>query len=629
MGARFVIPLIFFLALLMSVGSGIGDCAVQLNAHLNRASATLDDNVTYTVSISGESAGDPEFPDFNGFQILTGPMTSTSISIVNGQMSQSASYSFVLLPMQAGDLTIQPTKINQGGQVFASNPVTLRVIDRQGPAPANPPHQQGPHVQGPGGPPPGHAGDSSQQQEPGDDIFIRVTPDKQEAFIGEQVTLTYELFFRANLANVSFRQQPTTTGFWSEDLNSPRQLDVRETVLNGKKFQTALLRRIAVFPTTAGDLTVGPLIVQLDVRSQRRGRDPFDPFFSSPFDDMFGRTQTIVRQSESVVVRALPLPEAGRPADFSGAVGRFGIKAETDKTTVKTNDAFTLKVTLGGEGTLQPAKDLEFPAIEGVKEYAPQKKDVTGIQDLRFVSERSYEYILQPREVGQLTIPPIKFSYFDPVARAYKTIRSTPFIMNIAQGEAEPVAQQGLAIGKEEVTLLGMDVRYNKPVPERLRLGPHLDQRPSVWAGFVLPPLLISVFWLYQRRRDRFMVDRRYARSMKAWKRARKHLSLARKYQHKGAARESLEHLRLTVLGYIADKLNVPEAGMTAGGLDDLLAARAAPAAMRQSVREFLTSVDFAMFAPSQTDAAKTAELCRDAEAILKHLVRLRTLKGQ
>jgi hypothetical protein len=459
-------------------------------------------------------------------------------------------------------------------------------------------------------------------------LYVQVTADKEEAYVGEQITLIYEIYYRVGLVNLSFRQQPTTTGFWTEDLNSPGRLVPRERVIDGRRYRVALLKRFAAFPTTAGELTIGPLVVECEVRTRRRTRDPFDDFFRSPFDDMFGRTQTVIRRSKPVTINVRPLPPPGPGVEFSGAVGRYQIEASLDREDLRSNEAVTLRVRISGEGNIQTAADLELPDIPGVKVYDPQKRETTGIRQLKLLSEREYEFILQPRAAGVMVVPAIPFTYFDPKAGEYRSVRTQPLTLNVLPGEEEDTLfvrrNNTPATG---VLALDVDVRYIKGAPESLRRGPFLDQRPTTRTLFALAPAFVLLVWLYRKRRDKLIGDQAYARTVRAWPRARKRLKAAAAALHGGQPREAAKEIRDAVLGYLADRLNLPEAGLIGEQLAEQLQSKGVAPELRRQLRELLQECDLLIFAPGQVDTDACNELLQRARALLKALARLRSLR--
>ena len=143
-------------------------------------------------------------------------------------------------------------------------------------------------------------------------IFVLARADHERAYVGQQVTVSYDLFYRVQLRNVSFNKLPTFVGFWTEDLFVAQQLESHQEVRGGVSYNVAPLRRVALFPTGAGTHAVGTLAVSCDIPQQRSRRGgALDDFFAG--DPFFGRSRSVLRQSEELQIEVLPLPEQGRP----------------------------------------------------------------------------------------------------------------------------------------------------------------------------------------------------------------------------------------------------------------------------------------------------------------------------
>ncbi|HPE43869.1 MAG TPA: BatD family protein, partial [Bacteroidales bacterium] len=294
-------------------------------------------------------------PDFENWRVLSGPMSSTSssIQIINGQMTRNftQSYTYIISATKEGTFEIGSAEITVDGKTIKSSPVSVKVVKGSSSA---------------------SSGTANQGQSQGitdRDLFLRAIIDKKEAVTGEQVIVTYRIYTRVPVSSVSVTKLSAFPGFWTKDLLSDKEALQQSTeIINGVEYTVADIRKMALFPQKTGKLTIEPMELECvaQVRTQtsrQRSRDPFESFFNDPF---FNRGVANVQKnlvSEPLSIEIKSLPSQGKPMNFSGAVGQFGISSGIDKTELKTNDAITLTYTLSGQGNIELAElpQLNFP----------------------------------------------------------------------------------------------------------------------------------------------------------------------------------------------------------------------------------------------------------------------------
>jgi len=238
-------------------------------------------------------------PSFKEFRIFSGPNQSTSMQIINGVVSSSLSYSYILLPNTTGTFNIGSASIEYEGENFKTNPLSVSVVKGT----AKPTEDKSQSVS---------------NEEIAKNLFIRTTVDKRRAYLGEQVTVTYKLYTRLNIASqMSVSKLPQYQGFWAEEIETSQNISFNTEVIDGKQFSVGILKRAALFPTQTGKLEVTPFELNVPVRLQKK-RNPnniWDDFFGDPF----GRGESIeyMAKSNTVRIEVLPLPESGKPESFN------------------------------------------------------------------------------------------------------------------------------------------------------------------------------------------------------------------------------------------------------------------------------------------------------------------------
>ena len=276
-------------------------------------------------------------PDFGNLEVLSGPNTSTSSSIqyINGRMSQSYSktYTFVVQALQEGEITVSPAKVTVDGKTYASNPITIKVVKsnsgQKGTTRTATSSSQG--------------GNSSSNNGvlQDDDVYIKAYIDNRNPYIGEQVIITYKIYTKVPISNISLQKSPSYPGFWSKNLmKDNNQLKQSTQVIDGEEYVVADIAKYALFPQKSGELTIEPMKIdcnaQIRVQSKkRRSYDPFEDFFNDPFFNRNVKNVSTTLVSKPIKINVKPLPQMGKPDSFNGAVGEFSFVSELENDHLK------------------------------------------------------------------------------------------------------------------------------------------------------------------------------------------------------------------------------------------------------------------------------------------------------
>lgn len=365
------------------------------------------------------------------FRIISGPATSRSVQIINGIVSSSTSYTWTLIPTKRGRLEIPPLQVQVDGEIVMTQPVAVEVT-----------------LAAESGSP------DDKELEP---IFLSVDIDSKEAYRGEQVTVSWTLYTRMNISGWEITTLPNLTGFWTEELFAPNRLQLREKVIQGRRYYTAVVRRMALFPTQSGELEIDPLILKIGV--QIRNRRQFDPFLDDFSIINPGRVEHRVLASPSMQVKVRSTPLDDRPPDYTGLVGRYRLSGTLDQEEVTQDEAVTLRLIVEGEGNL---KALETPAIEFPSElevFEPKLDIEPALGDI-IGGTKTVEYIVIPREAGRFTIPQIRLPFFNPATARYEVGIAGPFTLNVLARRDFFADSPGFS--RREVALLGKDIRFLK-----------------------------------------------------------------------------------------------------------------------------------------------------------------------
>ena len=492
-----------------------------------------------------DNVSDLNPPSFEGFRILSGPNQSTNMQIINGNVSSSISFSYILTPQKVGSYTINKAQISYKGKKYETNTLNVQVI-------------QGTTTQAQSG------GGSSQMsdEELSKNVFIRASVDKQKVYRGEQVTVTFKLYTKLNISSPQISKLPNYNGFWQEEIPTDHTINMEVEMYNGERFRSAVIKKAALFPTQSGELEITPFELEIPVivKKKRQSNDFFDEFFN---DSFFGGTETIQfkARSNSIKINALPLPE-GQPESFSGAVGEFDMKSDISSTNVKTNESVTLKFSISGKGNLELLNLPELKLPSGFEVYEP-KSNVQLTNNNTIAGSKTFDYLVVPRIPGTRKIDPIEFSYFSPSKGKYITLKSPEYTLNIEKGEGTANAPAS-GFSKEDIKLLNEDIRYINT--SDFDLQPKGESRLIglwFWFSLIIPALVLAGAVGFKKRQDKLAGNVQLAKYRKAEKAARNRLKNAKKLMTGEASLAFYTEISRAMNGYLEDKLAIQKSDFT------------------------------------------------------------------
>ena len=585
---------------------------ISVAAYVSETTVGARERVTYTVEIKGAAFSEveaPEPPETENLALLQpAPTTQRNISFFNGVQRQSVAFQWTYRPLRAGTAVIQPASVTVQGRFYRTDAIRIRVVPQSQRAQGSSPPSS-PRLGRPTTPPsnaPREENDRSRLGE--EDIFIRTIPSKHEAFQNEQVTVEYQLLFRPFIRPRESRLASSwdAEGFWREDLPVEGHPIPRPTVNRGLRYNTIVLKRVAVFPTRSGELRIDPLRVETEVLAMQTSRDPFGRLFSmqNPFE-------TVELASPSVTIEARPLPPDAPPS-FAGAVGRFDVTTRLSRDEVRVGEGVEVTMQISGTGNLAM---LEPPAFDvpGVFEtYGPHVTTAIDSTSRRVRGTKTFTYTLVPRSNGTFTLPALGFAYFDPRTERYHTANAEPMTVRVT-GTAEPVsvATTGEGLPVDDIAGLMRETTW------RPRDRTPLHRSAWTYLALALPLLLLGGTYAYQRHRTRLAENPALARRRKAHPLAQKHLKRAQALQARDQPDAFFEEVERAVLGFIGNRLDLAERGLTRDQLDLYLAGRGVPEAPRRALRAFLDTCDQARFSPERASRQQMADAFDQAHDLI------------
>ncbi len=466
---RALLPLLLFAQVALA--------QIQFTATANSTSVQAGETVEVTFTFIGAATGvpTPQPGDLLNLDLIGGPSTSTQTSIINGKMSSSKSFTYYFRAKAPGKATIGPVQVNYKRRNYTTSPIQILVLAS------------------------GQRASSGQKEE----VFIQVIPDRREAFLGEQIVLTYKLYFSTSVYAPEFKELPKSTGFWTEEFEMPSQLVPRDEVLDGQSYKSVIVRKVALFATTVGELTVEPLTAMVQVERRNNGRGNRNDPFNDPFFTFNRRREAIEVSCRPIKLNIKPLPEVGKPTGEI-AVGKFSISARLDKTECETNDAVTLSVLVRGNGNIKTLPKPSFIIPPDFEAFDPKTTENIKRGPDRISGSKSFEIVLIPRAPGMQSLPSVTFPYFDPVTETYEVAKTAPMVLNVVRGSGRAGDGSLPVASKREVQTIGQDIAYLKTsVGELVKVGQLPHNAMSFWFGLGAPWILLASVLFAVKRQEK------------------------------------------------------------------------------------------------------------------------------
>lgn len=546
---------------------------IQFEAKVSKNSLGLNERlrVDFIMNDDGDNFTPP---NFDGFRVVGGPSQQVSQSWINGRSSFQKSYSYYLLPLQKGTLTIRQASVEINGHIYKTNPVKINVTNA---------------IEQPKDP------NNAPQISANDALHLVAEVSKTNPYINEPITVVYKLYFSYNIGISNWRElnKPKYNNFWSQNIDI-KELVAEEGKYNGERYRYVVLRKTVLYPQKSGKLEIEPLSLDLDVQLPTNRRD------------VFGRVQ-VVEDSKRVsapsrIVTVKPLPEAGKPEDFSGAVGNFSFKVTPSKTTLKNGESLELKVAVSGKGNLK-LFDLPKPVVPNSFEmYDPVHSENVQTPLSGMTGSIIDSYTIIPQFKGKYPIKPMTFSYFDLGTNSYKRIASPEIMVDVMDG---PTASQGDVASTNTVSKNKISATEQfKFIKSKTNLQ-SINQPDFFGSGLyygllVFPFLLIPAIVLFKKKKEAIDGDIVGNRIKKSNALAKKYLSEAQK--HISNKEPFYIALEKALHNFLKAKLHIETSEMSKEKITEILLSRKATPETVSAFIRLTESCEFARYAPSTNE---------------------------
>ncbi len=546
---------------------------VQFEAKVTKTTLGVNERlrIDFIMNVDGDNFVQP---NFEGFRVIAGPSQQVSQSWINGRSTFEKAYSYFLLPTQKGTFVIKPAAIEYNGQIYKSAPIKIKVTDavQQQADPNNP---------------------DAPQISADNNLYLVADISKTNPYINEPITVVYKLYFSYNIGISNWREldKPKYNDFWSQNIDI-KQLVAEEGMFRGQRYRFVTLRKTVLYPQKSGKLKIEPLALDIDVQLPTNRRD------------MFGRVlitegnKRVSAGTKTINVKALP--EAGKPASFTGAVGNFDFKVTPTKTNLKNGESLDLVVSVSGKGNLK-LFDLPKPVAPNALEMydaVHNEKANTGLSGT--IGKITDSYTIVPQYKGKYPIKPMEFSYFDLSSGTYKTLRSQEIMINVLDGPSANEAVAANTGANKNRIETSAQFKFIKLKTELLPLHKK-DFFGSIWHYLLLtlPFLALPLIVLLKRRKEAAAGDITGNRIQMNNRLAKKYLSEAKKQiNNKEPFYVALEK---AMHNFLKAKLHIETSEMSKDNIQELLLSRNANSEVVADFIALTENCEFARYAPASS----------------------------
>lgn len=509
-------------------------------------------------------------PDFANFMVVGGPNQAVSNSWINGKRTYSKTYSYFLAPKRQGTFTISQATIEIEGEIYKTTPIQITVtaaVDK---------------------PKDGNNADYIASE----NIHLVAEVSKTNPYLNEAITVVYKLYVSPNTGVSNWREidNPKYSDFWSQNIDI-KGLKVQNGTYKGEDYRYVVLRKTVLYPQKTGKLEIEPLSLDITVEVPTNRRDIFGARLMSQVH------KTVSAGNRTIVVK--PLPEKGKPSDFTGAVGDFNFKVTTSKYELNASESLQAKVEVTGKGNL---KLFELPKLNlpsSLEVYEPEHSENVRTNLDGMQGSISDSYTVVPQYKGKYPIPSISFSYFDLKTESYKTINSNELVIDVLEGPTSNASEDITSANgnKQRVVLNNNQFAFVKTNTDFVSTKPnHFFKSLAFWSAMIVPFLAIPLVIVFKRHQEKRQADVFGNKIRKADKLAKKYLGEAKKEMDK---KETFYiALERALHNYLKAKLHIETSDFSKDRISDLLESKGVDGNAILSFNAILENCELARYTP-------------------------------
>lgn len=589
---------VYILVFLFSI-SFLGYGQVEFTAKLDKDKVGLNERlrVDFEMNQNGDNFTPP---DFEGFKLYGGPRQSISQSWVNGKRSFSKTYSYYLEPVKRGKFTIGQAQVQINGEIYKTTPLQVEVT-----ASVDQPKDE----------------NNEEIIDYSKDIHLVTEISNENPYLNEGISIVYKLYVGqdANVSDWYISDIPKYANFWSHNIDIKEVKVYHGSYKGNKDYRYVFLKKVVLYPQKTGEITIEPLTVNYTTEIPTARRDFFGRQIFQPVEKKMS--------SSSRVIQVKPLPEQGKPTDFSGAVGDLSYTVKSSKEELEADESLDVTVEVTGTGNLKLFQLPQLEAPGSFEVYDPEHTENVSVNEQGMRGSVSDRYTLVPGAKGAFMIRTQSFSYFDPQAKTYKTLPPRQVKVEVTTNSSSSVANipsgnEGSAATQKQAVTAPAHFGYIKLKTnlQDINRKPFFKS-PFFWSLLLIPVLLIPAVIAVGNKRSKKKNDFVANRIKRADKLARKYLSAAKKEM--GNQEAYYEALEGALHNYLKAKLDIPTSEMSKERILTLLQEKQVTTETGQRFIGLLENCEFARYAPSsdlgmQHDYDKAAAIISEVDKQLK-----------
>ncbi|MBN2190418.1 MAG: protein BatD [Candidatus Aureabacteria bacterium] len=587
---------IFLFTLLLFVSGSV--FAFQMTSKVNSDQVALGEPVYFTVILEGNVEDDPVLPDFSGFY-LRGKSIATKLSMGTGKKNVFVKeYMYTLVPEKEGELVIGPVTAEVDGKEIKTDPIKITVKKGLSSQPANiiqvkPSGEKETNAPG-----------------TGEHVFVHEYPSKQVAFAGEQIVLVTKFYYDGKIAFDNLRIMPQSSpGFVSEVFADRIQYDEKV----GDTIYRVFEIRTAYFPMNTGlQFIQGP-------------KFEFNVYYRRKWIGY--ETERVVLGGKKNKVDIKPLPEKGRPGDFTGQVGEYAVQASLSKDTATAGEPLTFKFSVVGSGNIAgikaPVSELEGFNIAGIE---TETSNVSASDILE--RQKVFSYIVIPQKPGDFMIPAVKLSYFEPVKSDYKVISSQPLKLKVEKGKDTGPVQlvtisegQGAMAGEKIIKERSDLPVYRKNVKDGENPVCISPSRTVTFSIYFAGIIIFAAVFVLNVHREKLRNDEFYARKMFSGRKVKALFRQANEFALKNEGKEFSTSLKNAIREFVGGKIHIPAPSVDMDAINLRLGGRLGQNTVEE-IKKIFDRCDEITFTSYRPDREEMMEIIKKAKVIINEINR-------
>lgn len=541
---------------------------LEFTATTSNSKIGLNQRLRIEFSVDKQGADNFMLPNMSDFRIVAGPSQSVNQSWINGKVSFSQTYIYIIQPTKIGTFTIPSATVEYEGKIYKTNTLKITVTE---------------NVEVPKDP-----NDPTYMAQQGIHLVAEVS--KENPYVGETLYVVYKLYVSENInvSNWAVLESPQYNGFWNQDIEI-KGMSVQMGEYKGERYRYIELKKAILIPQKKGELVIEPMKMDITLGVPTGRYNFFGEAILRSFTESYTTGKKIIK------VKALPIE--GKPDNFTGAVGDFKFKVSKNKEILKANETAQIIVEVSGSGNF---KLFEIPKLitpTELETYTPEYKEnlqttLNGINGRVFSN-----YTVVPQFKGKYKIPNVSFSYFNPSEKKYHIIESPDMFVEVVEGKDLPTSDSAFS-RKQQVQVSGDSFRYiqTKTVFEPINKESFFLSK-WFYLLLLLPLAVIPIGIIINRYNEDRSKDIVGSRKRKADKLAKKYLSTAKK--ELGKKESFYIALEKALHNFLKAKLSIETSEISQDKITEILLEKGLSKDSIEVLIAVLNDCDFARYTPS------------------------------